>query len=323
MSNTTGTRTTRTPRAPKVNADTVAPPAPADAIAASVAPAPNTTDADTVTPDGTDTPTPDVMPASDSPDLGDDITPTPAPVGPVAYVVPPIDAEVSDDERSAYIATVGQAYRDADKGDKARMKAAWAKYRSAAFDVMDVFQLTLYRDVDRVMVSAPVKVEVDPTDAYVTRLVALHLAADRLESAFIEAHPDRYAAMLTRVHNGAMDDASVAAGVTMADKLAVITGGGGNRRTGPSRSVDAHIRSALESVPVGTILTCAQITNHRSDEYGPDDAPSVGAVGAAWGRDIDGIDTDATNSKGTKGFRLVPVVPVADATDDTPDTNEA
>jgi hypothetical protein len=215
-----------------------------------------------------------------------------------AYVIPDWSA---DTDQAAYVESVGAAYRNADKGTKAAMRAAWAKFQSDALNDLDMGKLALVRDVNAVLVTSRPTVEVDPADAYVIHLAALESAREIALNAFKEAHgADAYAALVERV-NGGLDDQETEARDALATKLATVKSG--NRRTGPQRSVEAHIRSALEAAPEGTILTCAQIHNHRSDAYGPDEAPSVGAIGAAHGREMDGIESTENASK-VKGFRL-------------------
>lgn len=241
----------------------------------------------------TDTTTPDESPTPDTAtDAADTVTPVPTP----AYVIP---AWSADADQAAYVADVATAYRDADKTVKASMRSAWSKFQSVALDALDIPKLTLARDVNAVLKTTKATVEVDPADAYLVRIGALRLAADALSDAFRVEHGDEAADALTaRMHS--LTDGEVTAIEGMRDKLAVVPS---NRRTGPQRSVEAHIMSALEAAPAGTILTCAQIHNHRSDAYGPDDSPSVGAVGAAHGREMDGIESTENDAK-VKGFKL-------------------
>jgi hypothetical protein len=273
MSNTTARRTRKTTATP------------ADATPAPVA------TVDESTPDtGTDatTDTPDT-----SADTGTDTTDTST----TTYAIP---AWTPDTDQAAYVASVGAAYRDADKTLKAAMRSAWARFQSSAIDALDMDRIALVRDINAVLVSSKPTVEVDPADAYLVRIRALRMAADRLTDAFGEAHgADAHAALLARL-DGTLTDAERDAVNAMADKLATVPTG---RRTGPQRSVEAHIRSALDAAPAGTILTCAQVHNHRSDAYGPDESPSVGAIGAAWGREMDGIESVHNDAK-VKGFRI-------------------
>lgn len=205
------------------------------------------------------------------------------------------------DDQAAYVASVGEAYRSADKGTKAAMRAAWAKFQSDALDKLDMGRLSLVRDVNAVLVTSRPTVEVDPADAYVIHLTALDAAATMARNAFLEAHgADAHAALMERLGTDLTEDEAKARDA-LATKLATVRTG--SRRTGPTRSVEAHIRSALDAAPKGTILTCAQIHNHRSEAYGPDEAPSVGAIGAAYGREMDGIVSTENDAK-VKGFRL-------------------
>lgn len=214
------------------------------------------------------------------------------------YVIPPF-AEITD--QAAFVASVGEAYRAADKSAKAAIRSAWNKFQSDALNDLAMDRLALLRDVNAVMVTTRPPVEVDPADAYVIHLAALDLAANQARDAFLEAHgAEAHGALMARLGTDLTAD-EVTARDSLAAKLATVKSG--SRRTGPQRSVEAHIRSALEAAPKGTILTCAQIHNHRSDAYGPDESPSVGAVGAAYGREMDGI-VSVTNDAKVKGYRL-------------------
>lgn len=226
------------------------------------------------------------------------VTDQPTQAATPAYVIPPF-AEITD--QAAFVASVGEAYRAADKSAKAAIRSAWNKFQSDALNDLAMDRLALLRDVNAVMVTTRPPVEVDPADAYVIHLAALDLAANLARDAFLEAHgADAHTALMTRLGSDLSAD-EVTARDTLATKLATVRNG--SRRTGPQRSVEAHIRSALEAAPKGTILTCAQIHNHRSDAYGPDESPSVGAVGAAYGREMDGI-VSVTNDAKVKGYRL-------------------
>lgn len=251
------------------------------------------TDAPVTAPDTT--PAPESTDAVPTPDAG-----TVAPVATVptpAYVIPDWTPET---DQAAYVAGVGTTYRDADKTAKAAMRSAWGKFQSDALNDLDMGKLALVRDINAVLVSSKPVVEVDPADAYLVRIAALRLAADALTDAFRTDHGDEAADALTARMQSDLTESEVTAISTMRDKLAVVPS---NRRTGPQRSVEAHIRSALEAAPAGTILTCAQIHNHRSDAYGPDESPSVGAVGAAHGREMDGVVSTVNDAK-VKGFKL-------------------
>lgn len=242
----------------------------------------------------TDAPTPDVT--DQAADTTDQAT---------TYTIPDWSVDM---DRDAYVASVGEAYRNADKGTKAAMRAAWARFQSDALRDLDIPALDLLRHVNGVLVTTKTPVEVDPTDAYVRHIRALRLAVDDVRARFAEEFTGRFGAdaEATIAHLDAALDAELSAEDhkvigDMATKLAAVKSG--SRRTGPTRSVEAHIRSALQAAPAGTILTCAQIHNHRSDAYGPDDAPSVGAIGAAWGRESDDIESTHNESK-VKGFRI-------------------
>ncbi len=253
-----------------------------------------TTDESNATPDQTDANTPDT--ATDAtPDQTDatEATPT-AP----AYTIPDWSNDV---DQATYVAAVGDAYRSADKAAKAAMRAAWAKFQSDALQDLDVSRLAIVRDVNAVLVSSRPVVEVDPADAYNVTISALRAAAERLYDAFGEEHGAEAQARLDGMLSGDRDEATQANIATMTTKLAVVKSG--SRRTGPQRSVEAHIRSALDAAPKGTILTCAQVHNHRSEAYGADESPSVGAIGAAYGREMSGIES-VTNDTKVKGFRL-------------------
>jgi len=222
---------------------------------------------------------------------------------PATYAIPPFDADT--DDQAAYVATVGTTYRDADKGTKAAIRKAWGVFQSDALNALDMTRLSLVKDVNAVMVTSRPVAEVDPADAYVIHLTALTEATRLASNAFAEAHgQEAWEAMVARVPagvgNGDLTDDEVTARDALATKLATVRTG--SRRTGPQRSVAAHIKSALDAAPDGTILTCAQVHNHRSDAYGPDESPSVGAIGAAHGREMDGI-ASVTNDAKVKGFR--------------------
>lgn len=218
-----------------------------------------------------------------------------APVVPAAYTIP----TGWEADQAAYVTAVGTAYRDADKTTKAAIRTAWRTFQSDALNALDMDKLSLVRDVNAVMVTARPTVEVDPADAYVVHISALIAATEAAHAAFQEAHDaEAYTALVARL--GSLTDDEVTSRDALATKLATVRTG--SRRTGPQRSVEAHIRSALDAAPDGTILTCAQVHNHRSDAYGPDESPSVGAVGAAHGREMDGI-ASVTNDAKVKGFR--------------------
>lgn len=239
----------------------------------------------------------EATPAPDAAPTGDQAANT-AP----AYTIPDWSAGA---DQAAYVAAVGTAYRDADKGTKAAMRSAWARFQSDALNALGtdadaVGKLTLVRDINAVLVTSRPVVETDPADAFVIHLNALEAARTMATAAFREAHgDDAYRAMMDRANGNLTGDEATAV-QALATKLATVRTA--NRRTGPQRSVQAHIESALDAVPAGTILTCAQIHNHRSDAYGPDESPSVGAIGAAHGRDMDGIESTENASK-VKGFR--------------------
>jgi hypothetical protein len=213
-----------------------------------------------------------------------------------AYVIP----TGWETDQAAYVATVGEAYRSADKSGKAAIRSAWNKFQTDALNELNMDKLAVLRDVLAVMVTTKAPVEVDPADGYVIHLAALSMASATARATFREAHGDEVTnAMLERLTNLTDDERKSAQ--SLAAKLAVVKSG--SRRTGPQRSVEAHIRSALDAAPKGTILTCAQVRNHRSDAYGPDDSPSVGAIGAAYGREMDGIESVVNDAK-VKGYRL-------------------
>lgn len=224
---------------------------------------------------------------------------TPATVGPVAYTIPAWD---DNTDNAAYAAHVARSYQEADKPAKASMRAAWAKFQSDALNELNMRKLSLVRDVNAVLKSArPTAETADPADAYLIRINALSRAAHLLEVNFAESYgDDAWNTLRDRLVNEMTADEMVATDAMAAQLAAVKLG---NRRTGPARSVEAHIKSALDAAPDGAILTCAQIHNHRSDAYGPDDSPSVGAVGAAHGREMDGI-VSTENAAKTKGFKL-------------------
>lgn len=263
------------------------------------------------TPDAT-APAPTPAPVQATPDATTD-APAPNQTAPEAttYTVPDTSGVTDDATRAAYVESVGTAYRNADKSLKAAIRSAWARFQSDALnglgtDPRATDHLLIVRDVNGVLVTSRPTVEHDPADAYVIHLAALSAAMVATNEAFREAHgDDAFRAMSDRASaliagTGGTDDERTARDA-LAAKLAVVKSG--TRRTGPVRSVEAHIRSALDAAPAGTVLTCAQIHNHRSEAYGPDESPSVGAIGAAHGREMDGIES-TTNEAKVKGFRL-------------------
>jgi len=71
---------------------------------------------------------------------------------------------------------------------------------------------------------------------------------------------------------------------------------------GPRRDVAKHIVEAFEAVESGTFLSIAEIRKHQSEEYGPNDSPSPGAISARLfprsGKvTVDGIRPDTQNGK--------------------------
>lgn len=84
------------------------------------------------------------------------------------------------------------------------------------------------------------------------------------------------------------------AGATGTPRAARTTTGDGTRR-----DVGAHIVSFVNTLGVGAFATFAAIHNHRSDEYGPNDAPTAGAIDARLRRHktpIAGVSVEQRNS---------------------------
>jgi hypothetical protein len=252
-------------------------------------------------------PKPTPAPAQATPEVTvDDVQ-----VTPTAYAIPAWDhltGDASGDaDRAAYASKVADEYRSADKATKVTIRSAWAKFQSGALNDLNMDALAVVRDVNAAIKSVQSRnsdaASVNPADAYVTHILALTMATRLASEAFAEAHgKEAWDAMTARVDAG-VDGDEVALVETAAAKLAHVKVNQGNRRTGPARSVEAHIRSALAATTPGNVLTCSQIHNHRSDAYGPDESPSVGAIGAAHGRTMDGIES-TTNTAGTNGFKL-------------------
>jgi hypothetical protein len=218
-----------------------------------------------------------------------------------AYTIPAYDQDADDEARQTYVKAVGDAYQAADKSGKTGIRSAWSKFQSKALDDLDMSALALVRDVNAVLKSSrPVADQADPADAYLIRINALSRAAHLLEVNFAETYGDTAWNTLRDRLAATMTTDELAATDAMAATLAAVKLTA--RRTGPARSVAAHIASALVGTG-GRVLTCSQIHNHRSDAYGPDESPSVGAIGAAHGRELDGI-VSTTNDQGTKGFKL-------------------
>jgi len=241
---------------------------------------------------------PSVTPA-DAPQSGGTVDTAPANGAKVSYTVPDWSAEV---DQATYVAAVGEVYRAADKATKIAIRAAWSRFQSDALQDLNMGQLALVRDVNATLKTASARVTptANPADAYVIHIAALNEAMDLAVVAFGEAHGEEARDAMTARLTELTDDEATARD-TLAAKLAVVKSG--TRRTGPARSVEDHLRSALNAAPAGTILTCSQVHNHRSDAYGPDESPSVGAVGAAHGREMDGIES-VVNAAKVNGFRL-------------------
>lgn len=172
---------------------------------------------------------------------------------------------------------------------------------------------------------------VNPTESFVERLASLHLAVEVAQSVDLPENLDadwadkltakvnevRESGEITKLiehrkstdeNKGEAPEVSEVAGkavrLAFTGATRKVSGGGTVNRTyeGPRRSVSNHILSAFEGKPSGTFLSVAEIRNHRSTEYG-EDTPSAGAVSAALnGKSIpEGLTAGKGGEKNTFG----------------------
>lgn len=148
--------------------------------------------------------------------------------------------------------------------------------------------------------SAGTKAPKDPTENFVGRIATLQAAlnvafadvpegvsddwaakADEKATSLTEAATSYKASVKAATDEAPFDDAEVGADVKKVVKLASgkATGGtGGSYTGGPRRSVGNHIEQVFASLEPGSYLTVTEINQARSEEYGPDDAPTTGAI---------------------------------------------
>lgn len=166
--------------------------------------------------------------------------------------------------------------------------------------------------------SASEKAPADPTESFVLRYSALHLATQLVGETVPDEVSSNWADRSTELVNqsqadleavrnwdGEGDMPDVSQVVRQAYRIATRKGTGSSGRaatgtpyTGARRNVAAHIASAFADQPSGTVLTVDEIRKHRSEEYGPNDAPSAGAISAridAKKFSLEGVEPDRKN----------------------------
>jgi len=219
------------------------------------------------------------------------------------------------------------AYVAADKSGKAAIRTAWKNLSNmlvrtalSAENIDDSLFAARYATAlfDRLTVTKSVDTPTDPIAAYRTRFVALSDAATAVREEYIqsvldadgnnESHDD----VTMRFDNYELSEDDAKSSFTMRDKLATVANV--NRRSGPNRSIVAHVKFCLDSVPVGTILTASQIAAVHTDDYPITDSASEGAIGAYWVRATDPETREKSaqsgvrytvNEKNVRGFQLV------------------
>ena len=227
----------------------------------------------------------------------------------------------------AEVANVREFYQSL-SGIKAKnaAKAHLQNRLSGAVEAMDVATARAIHNliVDATVAGKPAKTKATPkpkdyTEAYTSQVASILLALHLVQSeapegvdreAAIEAATERvgavYEAALEAHRTGGESDNAL---IKSALKLAKAPKASGGRGDGIQRSIEAHIREAFASLPVGSFLTKAEIRKFKSEEYGST-PPSSGAISnrvapkGGSGTTIEGFATD-TNEKGVVGLRKV------------------
>lgn len=144
--------------------------------------------------------------------------------------------------------------------------------------------------------SAGTKAPKDPTEAFVGKAASLQAALNLLFSDVPEgvgegweAKADTKATDLfeaaqslkaSLAADAEFDDSEVSAEVKKVVKLASgkASAGGSGYSGGPRRNVGKHIEQVFADLNPGDFLTVTEINKARSEEYGPSDAPTTGAI---------------------------------------------
>jgi hypothetical protein len=224
-----------------------------------------------------------------------------------------------------YADAIVAQYVASDKGGKTTIRTAWKKvYNDAVRSMLSDESETAVADAkfamalgDRLVTKKDVD-DTDPIVAYRVRFLALSDAMHAVREDYIKSvlatdgNEESHDAVTMRFDNYALSEDDAKSAATMCDKLATVANV--NRRSGPNRSIVAHVRFCLDQVAVGTILTSAQIAAVHTDDYPATDSASEGAIGAYWVRATDPETREKSaqsgirytvNEKNVRGFQLV------------------
>lgn len=251
-------------------------------------------------------------------------------------------AAVADKDPGTGTLTEGQlepvkvAYRAISGGIKYKNQAkkfvADSMVGSLAAGVEHILDAVAWNSIKDAIAVAPKgedrKPGVTPTKAYADKVQSLRIALDLVEGDQPEGVEDDWSDEISDEDNATVaeaylawvngdaetrgDEPEVSAVVKAAVKLA--TGKGPKKAGRPAgapfggvrRDVAAHITNAFANLNSGDFLTISEIRNIESPEYGPDDAPSAGAISARLFPkndkpvNIEGV-TPGTNDKGVNG----------------------
>ncbi len=203
----------------------------------------------------------------------------------------------------ADVAKVNEAYRALD-GLKAK-NAARAFLDKAMTEA--IYQQNAPRARSAVQVkeglsagsSSSSKTPKDPTEAFISRLAGLQAAftlaygdvpegvtdgwADKVEAkanTLAEQAAQYKADLAAATDENPFDDSNVSSEVKKVVKLSSgkAASGGSGYTGGPRRNVGLHIEQVFADLEVGAFLTVTEINKARSAEYGPNDAPTTGAI---------------------------------------------
>jgi hypothetical protein len=202
----------------------------------------------------------------------------------------------------ASIAKANEAYRALD-GIKAK-NAARADLDKRMMDAIFESDAPLARSYAQIKEnlsagsSSSSKAPKDPTENFIGKLAGLQAAftllfndapegvkdgwQDQVEtkaSELAEAAAKYRTDLSNATDESPFDDSDVPSDVKRVVKLATgKTSGGSGYTGGPRRNVGKHIEQVFADLPVGSVLTVTEINKARSEEYGPNDAPTTGAI---------------------------------------------
>lgn len=219
-----------------------------------------------------------------------------------------VEAAVAEADKStgevpeASIAKANEAYRALD-GIKAK-NAARAALDKRMMDAIFESDAPLARSFAQIKEnlsagsSSASKAPKDPTESFVGKLAGLQAAytllfndvpegvkdgwesqVEEKASTLAEAASKYQSDLSNATDEAPFDDSDVPSEVKRVVKLATGKSSGGTGYTGgPRRNVGKHIEQVFADLPVGSVLTVTEINKARSEEYGPNSAPTTGAI---------------------------------------------